>query len=1098
MCISLMIDNNAIENRPFARMLIRTLFAGTKSVIIFIDEILDLLHHSDKSSIHHRNGNMKIRERPSSISKQEIIGAGLFFYMGHEREQIDMLEEEFGALSIRSSSSIMSMVSSDLARSIPTSRLYNKSSNTVPGSRLAMGSSINDITLGAIREDVGADFENRFIASSSDNRRLQSSTESLFNRKSETSSLQSFLTTTKTINSSTSHKTQFNSNSVLDQKILADKFQESLHTKSLSSGQGNIFSNPTQSSIGVNAEEYGESLPRKRFRSISSRMGPFDLAKYFTRNKDSNFPSVLLELEHVARPHICQVDIVRIKDKVQGGGKIRRRGGNESWNAFAKILGEKLSKEEFNEQGISLAQRGRIPTAEFERVTIGRRPSATPSSSTGSKGFNPDLLNGRIAEIVINERKYLQKLYNIQKYLMNPLSECSSLDINDFKKIFGDIPDLIKIHEALFEEMTALIYTEKSYLEEIEDFVIQGDVKDGIISGDKILKALLNLSEDRKLGAYVTIFNDFEERVALLKKLPATDEDVAKIISMFENPFLRNLESNSPRSASHSTSSSLDTIEYHEDPPCDYELHRKSLPKKTLFKNSQNIHPVLIAGKSPRNSISCGGTSLMDVMANLFQHPMRYQLLVGEVIKAFPENDSSLDSWQRLHRLLDEMNGYLNCVRQKSEDTVRMFELQGTIIANCPADLIKARRIFVTKTTFWEVDRGAVSDDARITLFIFNDIVIGCRKMYSSSTFGKRGSLGRKHSASTPNESSSKVKSRPRKYEFLFWAAIEKVYMTKNDTRVRVKKVEKSKCYLLSLPLSALVWVASEQRVKALCETDGTKDAIKSQYLLVPKHHEKCANLLERIEHFQHQHLLSQTCQEIYLSRDSSTGIDTYFYIYSQEEYLARKTKQTMANQIAVLFIEGDMVLDSIEIQNIDASNESTFAIVVIQAYKESFRVHARMREALFTSEEFLEASQQLLPAATIKPIFKSVLNNCHLLATMYPPFGPDRQLHQRQALERLVLPFTKGLFKKLRELINRMQKTNVIEDDRTSIFSIERCHIDFDDGLDADGKPLITIPLSNIVGKSNFLTKASDSKTAGVGSGKKSILGRLMDRIRN
>jgi hypothetical protein len=149
------------------------------------------------------------------------------------------------------------------------------------------------------------------------------------------------------------------------------------------------------------------------------------------------------------------------------------------------------------------------------------------------------------------------------------------------------------------------------------------------------------------------------------------------------------------------------------------------------------------------------------------------------------------------------------------------------------------------------------------------------------------------------------------------------------------------------------------------------------------------------------------------------------------------------------------------------------------------------MREALFTSDNWLEASQQLLPSNAAAPVLRHVLSNCHLLATMYPPFGPERLLHQRQALERLILPFTKGVFKKLKEFVNRMQRTGtILEEERSSILSVEHCPIDYDDGLDAEGRPIA----SNC---SRDIKPVTSSLIGTKTSGKKSILGRLMDRMK-
>lgn len=101
MCISLMEDCQP-NRRKYYRFLVRTVF-GTKSIVLFSDDISELL------------GGQK-------PSKLRLIGASLRVFTEHERDKICALEDEFGAMSIRTTCSVAS-VSEGLVRSLPSSRL---------------------------------------------------------------------------------------------------------------------------------------------------------------------------------------------------------------------------------------------------------------------------------------------------------------------------------------------------------------------------------------------------------------------------------------------------------------------------------------------------------------------------------------------------------------------------------------------------------------------------------------------------------------------------------------------------------------------------------------------------------------------------------------------------------------------------------------------------------------------------------------------------------------------------------------------------------------------------------------------------------------
>lgn len=127
---------------------------------------------------------------------------------------------------------------------------------------------------------------------------------------------------------------------------------------------------------------------------------------------------------------------------------------------------------------------------------------------------------------------------------------------------------------------------------------------------------------------------------------------------------------------------------------------------------------------------------------------------------------------------------------------------------------------------------------------------------------------------------------------------------------------------------------------------------------------------------------------------------------------------------------------------------------MVVQALKSAFRVNIKSRDLIFASMDCFEPLRDFQSAEQILPRFTQSLINCHLLHTIYPPFGAQVELQQRQQLERHIEPYTRGVMRKFKQLFNKMQKT--VEalptaSDSSSIYSIENNAIFYDDEIEED-----------------------------------------------
>lgn len=174
---------------------------------------------------------------------------------------------------------------------------------------------------------------------------------------------------------------------------------------------------------------------------------------------------------------------------------------------------------------------------------------------------------------------------------------------------------------------------------------------------------------------------------------------------------------------------------------------------------------------------------------------------------------------------------------------------------------------------------------------------------------------------------------------------------------------------------------------------------------------------------------------EVYWRREEESGQNLYFHVFRQQDYEDWEHK----NRIALYYSH------QTPIRNLHSlfPEESTSALVIVQALQGAFRWIVRTRDCIVASQTCFEAQREFHDASTVGPTLLKALLNCHLLHHIYPPFGPHLEQQMHQQLLHHVEPFSRGLFRRLKELVNKMQRTveangGPLLDDGASIFSVE------------------------------------------------------------
>jgi hypothetical protein len=155
-----------------------------------------------------------------------------------------------------------------------------------------------------------------------------------------------------------------------------------------------------------------------------------------------------------------------------------------------------------------------------------------------------------------------------------------------------------------------------------------------------------------------------------------------------------------------------------------------------------------------------------------------------------------------------------------------------------------------------------------------------------------------------------------------------------------------------------------------------------------------------------------------------------------------------------------------------EGENHQCKALMIVQVLNGSFRFQIRSREMTVAASDCVETTREFTIPEQLLHKFSSALINCGLLHSIYPPFERQIEIAMRQQLELHIEPYTRGLFRRFKELANKFQKTTELVSDDSSISSVEHHAID-DDG--------------------NFADKPTAEKKGG-----KSVLGRVLGRLRS
>jgi hypothetical protein len=264
-----------------------------------------------------------------------------------------------------------------------------------------------------------------------------------------------------------------------------------------------------------------ESLQRK-FREFS-RVNPFELAKSFTQVKDKEIYTVMQDLERALDPKVCHFDIV-----VAAGCTVKKAQQESTWRAFTRLLGEKLSKREFQMQSRYLAKNGRAPskTLEGERISISK--NVIPAAETDSDD-NREEKSKRVIEFLKNEQSCLRKLEWMDEFFVQRLDPSRNGDTlmkaETFKKIFEGFESFVALHKGFFVKLSNIIDTTDVLSEEEICNLERGE----LLTAESIAEAMISLCDERAFDIYSQFFRDQEERCNAIKEEYSKNEAFAEL-----------------------------------------------------------------------------------------------------------------------------------------------------------------------------------------------------------------------------------------------------------------------------------------------------------------------------------------------------------------------------------------------------------------------------------------------------------------------------------------------------------------------------------------------------------------------------------------
>lgn len=253
---------------------------------------------------------------------------------------------------------------------------------------------------------------------------------------------------------------------------------------------------------------------------------------------------------------------------------------------------------------------------------------------------------------------------------------------------------------------------------------------------------------------------------------------------------------------------------------------------KNLKENNQEFFRLVEEASHDERS---NRNPLDQLFGNFFQHVMRYGLLLGQIISETLEEEEISSELMRAYRLVSQAIRELEECKDRHDDTVKMMELANKI-QNFPNQICSANRLFIAKMAAYEVERGETIFEKRLTLFLFNDMLLAARKKRTKS--GKvEAKDGRKRFT----------------HEFIFVCPIRGIIIKDLDIKAKARKYKARPFSLEIDPNQAEAWV--NDRCVPLNLVD--EEDASTNFILVPKKQDKFRLFSEKFNHSKNQLLVA-------------------------------------------------------------------------------------------------------------------------------------------------------------------------------------------------------------------------------------------------
>lgn len=463
---------------------------------------------------------------------------------------------------------------------------------------------------------------------------------------------------------------------------------------------------------------------------------------------------------------------------VADGSTAKETQKQEAWEAFGEILGKRLSKSAFQQQSILLSKQGRVPSDMMEKL-IGGDAASLP------KGV-PQFLSEEGA----SEEKRKLHVRRVAEFVENEVSYLTRLRmINDY--FFGPLSPAgeLKIiskedFNRIFEGFDLLLNLHKEIL---DDFLEALGLDGALLAPPKV-------EEKIRTG-------EFSARHIAEELIRLCEEKRLNVYSQFLSDF----------------------------------NERRRLVKDLCERNPAFRAQVDLAAADPR----AGKSALPDVMASIFQHITRYPLQLEQIIKTTHGEDPSASSLLRAYNEVKRLMVNLELISSRHNDTSEVFRVQRKV-ANCPPELCSAQRSFVFKMAAYEVERGETNFSRRMTLYLFNDLVLGARKRrIQQGKLDREAVAGRKESSQLT-------------HDFFFLCPLGGVEIKRLEGKVKARKKQ---CNPFAIDLDGnqgCIWHDNHQVALSKCS-----DQVKSNFVMVPKRQDKLSSFLEHLAKHKHESYLS-------------------------------------------------------------------------------------------------------------------------------------------------------------------------------------------------------------------------------------------------